>query len=280
MQTELETWQVILFLVFAAIVFLAIGSLLVVAIVDSVRQSRLRHPSRFRRVSQLEQFNDNTLEAVATTLGLKRVENVPHQIRSAVKLTLGTDLLVNGLLCQVTIGTFVLCNVRNVKRRSRTHQDGSVPTKWVEIEEFTTLVFHAAPDISFPSFNLQPNPKSLLLNVFNKRHFGHLRIEEDSEFHEKVLVGTLEPDTVVRILTPTVRDVLKANSDLTTVATDRLIVVYDRGNAGRRFRSVSHGGEYIDCEIIAPEDWPRFYQAAGSVIRAIWTAQRQTLLEQ
>ncbi len=267
MQTEPETWKIVLFLVLLAAIVLPLGGLLVIAFVDLIRAFRRRLPSRFQRVSQYNAFDQNELQAAAKTLGFKLGEEVPHEIHEAVRLALGADFieLADGLSRRVKGGMLLLCNVRHQSHSTQSHQDGSAPTRRTHIVKYTALIFFAETDGAFPPFNLRPNPKSLMLDLFNSRIYCRRQFEADPEFNEKVLACTFEPNALGALLTPPVRVVLKANSDLTTAVMDRVIVVYDRGNSGRRFRWDGH----IDCEVLDPHDWPKFYRAAGSVIKAL-----------
>ncbi len=281
MHAKPETWQIVSFLIVVAFIVLVLGGAIVILFIDAVLQSRHRLSSRFRRITESENLDQNELQTVAEKLGFKVVEELPGEIRAAVGFALGRNSRVDCVDClqrQVKHGTYVLCNVRHDQPRSRTHQDGSAPTRYTDIREFTALIYHADLEVSFPAFTLLRNPTVLgIIKMFDSwRHSGP-RFEEDREFHEKVLVSTCEREALFRMFTPSVRDVLKANSDLTTVAIDRLILVYDRDRARERFHLVTHGAEYFDCQIVDPRDWPQFHQAAGSVIEAIRSAHRQML---
>lgn len=103
MQTEPETWQIVLFLVLVAAVTLPIGGLLVIAFVDVIRQFRRRVPSRFQRVPQYDAFDHNELHAVGKKLGFKLEEEVPHAIHDAVKLALRADSIELAEVCRAEL---------------------------------------------------------------------------------------------------------------------------------------------------------------------------------
>lgn len=270
MQTEPETWQIVLFLVLLAAITLPISGLLVIAFVDVIRQFRRRLPSRFQRVSQYDAFDHNELQAVGKTLGFKLGEEVSHEIREAVRLALRADSIeiADGLSRRVRGGMLHICNVRHQSHTTTSLRDGNRPTRRTHVVKYTALVFYAETDGAFPPFNLRPNPKSLMIDLFNSRIYCRRQFETDPEFNEKVLACTFEPDALGALLTPPVRVVLKANSDLTTAVMDRVIIVYDRGNSGRGFR----WDGLVECEVLDPHDWPKFYRAAGSVIKALQRA--------
>jgi len=254
---------------------------MVLAIGDAIRIAYKKHPSRFQRVDRLDAFEREKLPELAQRLDMEVVDKVPSKFAEVVETLVGrigvggvSDMLsrsYNG-------GTLSLCNVQKKLSKSKHWQDGS-RSEWTKIEEYTCLIFMAGEEMEFPSFNLTPNEHSLMIKLFNRRMFGTVRYAEDPEIHQQILIGTTEPDDVRSLLTPGVRDVLKKNADLRTAAHGSSIIVYDFGNIGKGIRfmnSRKNDGAIVDCEVIAAEDWPQFYEAAESVIQFLKPVQERS----
>lgn len=271
---ETFPWYGSLFLGLVGLIVLAIGGILILAVVDAIRIASTKHPSRFNRSDRLKSFQRVRLPEIAESLNMEVIEQIPRKLEEAVEATAGTLGLggISDLLSRsYGEGTLSLCNVQKNLSQSKHWQDGS-STNWTKVQEFTCLIFMGGKETEFPKFNLAPNEHSLMIKLFNQRTFGALQHEDDPEFHRRILIGTTKPDEVGSLLTPGVRNVLKKNADLRTAVCGPYIVVYDYGNIGKGIRflhSRRDDGAIVDCEVIAAECWPQFYEAALEVIESL-----------
>lgn len=269
-------WYGYQFFAFVGIFVLVVGGIIVTAIIDAIRLKYVKHPSRFSRVERLESFQREKLPEIARTLGMEVMETVPARVQDAVGANLGFGRASDLLARPYAKGTLSLCNLRTRRTTRMNRPDSYVET--TKVEEYTCLVFTGGKEAEFPSFNLTPNQHSLMIKLLNQHVWGAVQYEEDPEFHQKIVIGTLEPEDVRSLLTPDVRAVLKENADLRTSVFGRSIIVYDYGNTGKSFHfftSRKDGGAYVDCEVISAEDWPRFYEAAESIIQCLIAARQR-----
>ena len=171
--TETLPWYGYLFLTLVGLIVLVVGGILLIAIFDAVRLARLKRSPRFQRVEKRELFKQEDLPAIGKKIEMELVDGVPYETRKAVLKTvgpLGTGDLSDILQRTNGDGTLSLCNIQRVVARKRSHRDGSAPTNYTEIYEFTCLVFQGNEDSIFPVLNLQPNVHSVMEKLHELEH--------------------------------------------------------------------------------------------------------------
>jgi hypothetical protein len=179
------------------------------------------------------------------------------------------------LLREERDGVFVLCNVRLKQKHVSVASSGEEKRKrWTTIDTITVCAYWQSSEPYLPEFSTRPFIDMLivkLVKLLGLKGVGHPRFDDDPEFHEKLLISAAEPETVRPVLTGRVCEVLKENCDLTTSIRGRAIVVYDDGHPVKQMigKGPKDGETMETCKLLETKEWPRFYEAAVSIIESL-----------
>ncbi len=279
---------VIVFIGLVGLTILGIFGLLGLIGFNALRPSQT-FPLSFRRVTPDEANDEEPQKQAAEKMGFRLVERVPLELKLAIESLLGSggSRLSHVMQRRVRSGTFTLCDVRLEHDRTGGTRDNRYT--YTETRYQTVLIFTAARGVYFPPFTINPcwKPNEWLMRRLASRWFGQIRFEEDAEFHQKLLVGTVVPDAVRPLLSARVREEFKANAGLTTIATGQSIMIVPpdgMGAAGRaepgvrggRFRITNRHRDVEIHQTIHPADKPKFLGATLGIVNAIRKAEIET----
>jgi hypothetical protein len=237
------------------------------------KTSKSNASGRFQSAGKNEKTDPKSLQEIADKLRFKVEPELPASIYMSLESVLGFDEVTDVLQRPIKGGVLTLCNVRQEVEHHSSGSDSNSSSS-TEIRYYTALLFTSDEDIYFPPFNVSPKRglTGKFAKLFAGRYFGQVQFAEDPEFDQKVLVGTAVPEAVTPLLSSPVRNILKTNADLTTVAIENSIVVYTGipSHAPRVTTSFSLADRTkITSRPIRMSDWSAFAQAAYGVIKAI-----------
>ena len=276
-----------------AIVFVvAFAAMLVIPITGAVYGVRLAYrqkrqgeqaPPRFAGLPEDEPVPADRLDRLALALGFTRIQTVPPEVEAA----LGTAEITHAMRRRTRRGVYVLCDVREVARERFRFQrpGGGGHSRTTQIYYRTALLFLTAGRERFPAFVVAPKPEwvGTLLKWFAPFARGKtLRpFAEDTEFSDRMLVVTEQPEAVRPLMTPTVRAVLKENADLIIRADGRAVAALGSVEANDwGWRSVpglpfgTMAG--VRSHALAVEDRVAFVRSALEIVKVLRRAAAET----
>lgn len=304
--TDTLPWYAYLALGFMGLFVLLFFLVILYAFLEGWWLSRQKVPSRFDRLESESDFDKSAIPAIAQQLGMTQVDRIPARVSSEILTgmrgdwkdkpdpgqmtfhkyksygspkTIGKGAEFLDILSRKSSeGLFLLCNVRRAKEVVVGDSSGERGTKrYLQVDSLTVAAFRQTSEPYLPEFSTSPFMDALILKLYKllgRKWFGHPRFEDDPEFHEKVLISAAEPEKVRPFLTDRVRKVLKENSDLTTVIRGRTIVVYSDGHPVKHMmRRAPEDGDIVEtCKVLPPKEWPRFCEAAMSIVKSLQQA--------
>jgi hypothetical protein len=283
--TDTFPWYALLALGLVGLFVLLIVLIFLYAFLEGWWLSRQSIPSRFEKLQTEFDFVKSALPEIAQKIGMTQADQIPSRLSRQVlnampKHWKGAEFL-DILIRKERDGVCLLCNVRREEKiyaPDTSGEDKSI--SWTEIDSITISAFWQSSEPYLPAFFTRPFIDYLsvkLAKLLGLKGVGHPRFEDDPEFHEKLLISTAEPEEVRPVLTDRVRNVLKENCDLTTSISGPVIVLYDDGHPFKYMmrRGPEDGDTLETCKVLAAEEWPRFFDAARSVITALRQAVKR-----
>lgn len=279
MMSNTMPWQGYLLIGFIVVFVGGFALIVLYGFLEGWWLSRQSVPSRFEKLETESDFDKSALPAIAQKLGMAQADRIPSHLSRAVLNAMPKHFkeaeFLDILVRKERDGVFLLCNVRRAVKVIIGDSSGERKTKrYLEVDPVTVTAFYQNEGPYVPEFMTSPFLDYLsvkLVKLLGLKWSGHPRFEDDPEFHEKLLIRAADPEQVRPVLTEHVRKVLKENSDLTLSITGPVIVVYDDGHPVKHMmRKGPADGETVEnCKILAAKEWPEFFDAAQSVIKAV-----------